>query len=237
MHRVSIFYPNVPDGTFDWDYYLHHHLPLAVGIARRHSGVTLCDVDKALSAAPDNPYRCICMVHFDGAGSMSDFCDLIDARKGNAGDVAAIGLDEPNFTDIRAHSYAVADLTNKDFAVSASHGGRMIRVKLIWPFTGSGHDSMELSELHGSLTWDAGDEGPVASELDISVGSIPRGGLPDYSAIWTLCFRRLEDFDGNSLTSGEGPLGEAGKKIANMIGSSPEVQLSERIEFDLARAC
>ena len=176
------------------------------------------------------------MVHFDSAGSMSDFCDLIDARKGNAGDVAAIGLDEPNFTDIRARSYAVAEVTRKDFVISGPHGGRMIRVKWIWPFTESGYDPEELARLHGSLTWDASDGGPVASELDVSVGSIPRSGSPDFSVIWTLSFERPEGFYHDSLTSGDGPLGEAGKKMGNVIGSSPKVQVSERIEFDLAQA-
>jgi hypothetical protein len=51
MHRCSIIYNAGPGDTFNWDYYLSNHIPLAVGRSLRHSPVVKCEPD-LLSTRP-----------------------------------------------------------------------------------------------------------------------------------------------------------------------------------------
>ena len=94
MVRISIFYPNRPDGRFDMAYYLDTHMPASIarlGAAKGFRGVS---VDKGIGGgAPGAPpaYVAMCQYLFDTA---ADFMAAFGAH------AEFLQSDMANYTDI-----------------------------------------------------------------------------------------------------------------------------------------
>jgi uncharacterized protein (TIGR02118 family) len=84
MIRLSVYYPSGEGSTFDHDYYLNKHIPLAC----KAFGVKTAAVDKGL----DGPYVASCHFEFDS----------MEAMAGAMGgpDVGAVMADVANYTNI-----------------------------------------------------------------------------------------------------------------------------------------
>ncbi len=84
MIRLSVFYPSAEGATFDHDYYLEKHVPLAL----RAWGLATAEIDKGV----DGPY--VAAVHF-----AFDSIDALGAAMGSeaTGEVLA---DVANYTNI-----------------------------------------------------------------------------------------------------------------------------------------
>ena len=93
MIKVSVFYPNSPNATFDIDYYCNKHIPMVEELL----GSTLkgCSVDAGLAGGePDQPAHFIAMGHliFD---SVEDFQSAFGPH------AEQIMSDIPNYTSIQ----------------------------------------------------------------------------------------------------------------------------------------
>jgi len=94
MIKVSILYPNKPDGRFDMDYYLTKHMPLSIKLLSAAPGYQGVSVERGLGgSAPDAPPTYVAMCHylFDTAES------FIAAFMPNA---PTLQGDMPNYTNI-----------------------------------------------------------------------------------------------------------------------------------------
>ena len=223
MHRISITYENVARAPFNWDYYMNNHLPLAVGTSMRHSGLNFCDADKPMN--DDSPNTCVCMVHFDNAQSMVDFCNFF--VKGHP-ESKRIDNDEKNYTTIApnmvAAEYQKFDLVNK--GARASH-----RLKIFFPFVEIPEDTRDsiIGDLKGLLSSSAA--AAVSAEVDFCTSGIVPGSEPDYSLIWAISFnsqREAEGFHALMSTS------ENTHVLKELIKVEPQYMLSEIMPFDMA---
>ncbi len=85
MIRFSVFYPETEGATFDHDYYVNKHVPLAV----ETWGVSGADIDKGLNG----PY--VAAVHFT-----FDSQEALGAALGSEG-TGAVMADVANYTTIQ----------------------------------------------------------------------------------------------------------------------------------------
>ena len=96
MIKVSILYPNKPDGHFDMDYYLNRHMPMSIELLSAAPGYRGVSVERGLGGgAPDAPPTHIAMCHylFDTVESfMAVFIPNSPILQG----------DMPNYTDIES---------------------------------------------------------------------------------------------------------------------------------------
>jgi uncharacterized protein (TIGR02118 family) len=83
--RLSVFYPETEGATFDHDYYLNSHVPLAV----KTWGLNGADIDKGVNG----PY--VAAVHFT-----FESLDAMNAAMGSP-DTGAIMADGANYTTIQ----------------------------------------------------------------------------------------------------------------------------------------
>ena len=94
MVRISIFYPNRPDGRFDMAYYLETHMPASIERLSAGKGYRGVSVDRGMGGrAPGAPapYVAVCQYLFDTAEDfMAAFAPHADFLQG---DIA-------NYTDI-----------------------------------------------------------------------------------------------------------------------------------------
>ena len=73
MVKISILYPNEPDGRFDMDYYVDTHMPMSIELVSAYPGFKGASVERGLGGeAPDSapPYVAMCYFLFD---SFKDF--------------------------------------------------------------------------------------------------------------------------------------------------------------------
>ena len=94
MVRISILYPNKPDGRFDWAYYLDTHMPLSIKLLSAGKGFKSVAIDRGLGGgAPGAPPAYVAMCHyvFDSAE------DFMAAFVPHA---AVLQGDMPAYTDI-----------------------------------------------------------------------------------------------------------------------------------------
>lgn len=94
MIRISILYPNKPDGRFDFAYYVETHMPISIKHLSAHPGFRGVSVEKGLGgAAPgaEAAYMAVCHFLFD---SVEDFMEAFSAH------AAELQGDMPNYTDI-----------------------------------------------------------------------------------------------------------------------------------------
>ena len=94
MVRISIFYPNKPDGRFDMAYYLETHMPASIERLSAGKGYQGVSVERGIGGgAPDAPPTYVAMCHylFD---TVADFMAAFGAH------AAFLQGDMPNYTDI-----------------------------------------------------------------------------------------------------------------------------------------
>ena len=96
MIKVSILYPNVLNGRFDFDYYLGKHMPRSIELLSAHPGFRGVTVERGLGGTePDSPpkYVAACFYNFESIDSfIAAFLPHAEELQG----------DMPHYTDISA---------------------------------------------------------------------------------------------------------------------------------------
>jgi len=72
MFKVSILYPNIVGGRFDFDYYVSKHMPRSIELLSAHQGFCGVTVERGVSGTePDSPpkYVAACFYTFDSIDS------------------------------------------------------------------------------------------------------------------------------------------------------------------------
>jgi uncharacterized protein (TIGR02118 family) len=96
MIKVSIAYPNDKDCQFDFDYYLKHHIPLAVKYFSANPGYKGVSVERGMSGgAPKSAPMYIAVCHF-----LFDNMESFGAAFGAHG--AELQNDIPNYTNVKS---------------------------------------------------------------------------------------------------------------------------------------
>ena len=121
MHCITVLYPEVPGTTFDTDYYLDVHVPLAFRELKRRFGVTPvrvecftdCRLIKGAEGASKLDYHVIFHMYFE---SRSDAERMIELR--NSAESSSVELR----ADIQAYTNAelqgvVSEVQSRDVAV------------------------------------------------------------------------------------------------------------------------
>ena len=81
MVRVSVMYPNVPESTFDWEYYLGSHIELAKRLLSPR-GLKRLEVDRGVGAFPPGT-----KTHFHAVGHL--FFSSLEEMESALGETAA----------------------------------------------------------------------------------------------------------------------------------------------------
>lgn len=93
MVNVSILYPNIPGGRFDFDYYLTTHMPRSIELLSAHPGFRGVSVERGLSGTEPGStpkYAAACFFTFDTIDSfLAAFVPHAEELQG----------DIPNYTD------------------------------------------------------------------------------------------------------------------------------------------
>ncbi len=94
MIKVSILYPNKPDGRFDMDYYLTKHMPLSIKLLSAAPGYQGVSVERGLGGGtPDAPPTYVAMCHY--------LFDTVDAfLAAFMPQASVLQGDMPNYTNI-----------------------------------------------------------------------------------------------------------------------------------------
>lgn len=110
MVKVSILYPNIDRGRFDFDYYLSKHMPRSIALLSAHPGFQSVTVERGIGGTePDSPpgYVAACFYTFDTIDSfLAAFMPHADELQG----------DMQNYTDIRAEIQFNEILINSSIA-------------------------------------------------------------------------------------------------------------------------
>lgn len=65
MVKISILYPHLPDATFDMQYYLRTHMPMALDRLRSHPGFISVSVERGVAAPlSGTPPSHVAMCHY-----------------------------------------------------------------------------------------------------------------------------------------------------------------------------
>jgi uncharacterized protein (TIGR02118 family) len=94
MKKISILYPNKPDGRFDFDFYVEVHMPRSIELLSSHTGFRSVSVEKGIATANAEepvPYLAMCHYEFDSVES------FIEAFTPHAAELQG---DMVNYTDI-----------------------------------------------------------------------------------------------------------------------------------------
>jgi len=87
MIKVSILYPNIAHGRFDFDYYLSRHMPRSIELLSAHPGFRDVTVERGIGGTePDSPpkYIAACFYVFDTLDSfISAFTPHSDELQGD----------------------------------------------------------------------------------------------------------------------------------------------------------
>jgi len=225
VNRISITYPATPGASFDWDYYMNRHLPLAVGTSMRHSGLNYCDADRPVSADP--PHVCVCLVHFDSAQTMRDFCVFF--AEGHP-ESQKIGEDEKNYTSIEPGMTA-GECIRRELLGEAP--AVTWRTRMFFPWSDTAEESREkISAVLMAILEreNAVAAGAVATELDYCTSGLVPGSPPQYSFIWTIGFsgREVAETFMPELFSGD-----TMAVLHELFHVSPRTMISEVMPFDM----
>ena len=91
MTVVSVTYPQKPDATFDFDYYLHKHIPMVQALLN-DAGLQKLDIFKGSSLVDGSPAKYILLALL--AFGSPEECQSAMGEHGEK-----INADIPNFTD------------------------------------------------------------------------------------------------------------------------------------------
>ncbi len=226
MFRISITYRSDPAATFNWDYYMNNHLPLAVGTSMRHSGLNFCDADKPLNE--DALYECVCMVHFDSQQSSRNFCDFFLTQHPES---EKIDNDEKNYTNVAPQMVVSrCELNQQNDQAGQSH----YRLKLFFPRQQRQQTLAPVPEQELNRLLDknaAAAAGLLTTELDHCLSGLESDSLPDYWFIWALCFGSRDELENFASIIDEEKNRRALKQIT---GADFELMPSEIMAFDMA---
>lgn len=221
MHRCSIVYDTRPGDTFDWAYYLSHHIPLAVGRSLDYSPVTGCELDQPVGHEAMPPLMCICSVAFDGPDGLEAFQKFLT----NPALGADVRADEPNYTKIvPSFSFGEVETVQSRTATSA------FRVRAVFLY-GSGDDvtrtpfdAATIRKIVGRATALVALQGV---EIDRCYAGLVPGSDPAEAGILSLYTASAEDAD--RLRRG------IERDCATLRpGPAPRVIAARAIDFDLA---
>lgn len=94
MKKISILYPNIQGGRFDFDYYTNTHMPRSIKLLSSHPGFKGVSVEKGLAnptSETEVPFIATCHFLFDSVESFVEaFTPHADELQG----------DMKNYTDI-----------------------------------------------------------------------------------------------------------------------------------------
>lgn len=96
MVKISILYPHVSGGRFDFDHYLSKHMPRSIELLSAHPGFQSVTVERGIGGTePGSPpkYVAACFYTFDSIDS------FVSAFMPNAAELQG---DTQNYTDIPA---------------------------------------------------------------------------------------------------------------------------------------
>jgi uncharacterized protein (TIGR02118 family) len=91
--KISILYPNKSGARFDFDYYVHKHMPRSIELLSAHPGFRGASVERGVGGATGGPAPYIAMCHFEFKSAE----DFMAAFLPNAPELQG---DMPNYTDI-----------------------------------------------------------------------------------------------------------------------------------------
>lgn len=96
MTRISILYPRIEHGHFDFDYYLSRHMPRAIELLSAHAGFRGATVERGVAGVEPGTspgYVAACFLSFDSAEAfMAAFTPHAQELQG----------DMPHYTNIAA---------------------------------------------------------------------------------------------------------------------------------------
>jgi uncharacterized protein (TIGR02118 family) len=94
MTKISILYPSTAGARFDFDYYVHVHMPMSIDLLSRHRGFRGVSVERGVSGPqPGSPAAYVAMCHFQFT-SAEDFVAAFMPHAERLRD------DMPSYTDI-----------------------------------------------------------------------------------------------------------------------------------------
>lgn len=88
MQCLTVLYPNKEGATFDFEYYLQKHIPVANGLLGHEFTVS-----RGLLSATGGPPAFLCIARMD-IGTVAEFLPFLVRH------VEALGNDIPNYTNI-----------------------------------------------------------------------------------------------------------------------------------------
>lgn len=228
-YRIAIVYPSTGAARFDWDYYLAHHLPLAVGTSMRHSDITYCDCDRPLDPAR-SPLACICVVYFASRDALERFCTFFAESHPESADIIA---DEPNYTAITPRFIACATTASP---VAAATGAYRVRILLPGAALSLPAEPAGLRDAVSTVLERLCAGTAMAIDSDHGFGSIPLDTTADFPLLWSATF---DDRDAASefATLLRKEAAAALWRAARCPDPAQAlVTVSEIVDFDLARA-
>lgn len=221
MYRCSIVYDTRPGDTFDWDYYLSHHIPLAVGRSLDHAPVTACELDRPAGHAGPPPLLCICTVAFDGADGPETFQTFLT----NPALGADVRADERNYTGI-VPSFSIAQVEPVRPRTATSG----FRVRAVFPYENGasvGRPPFDRDAAEKVIDRAAALVALQGAEIDRCYAGLVPGSHPAKAGIFSLYAAAADEAD--LLRRGiEGDL------AALRPGPMPDIIAARVIDFDLA---
>jgi uncharacterized protein (TIGR02118 family) len=118
MVKISILYPNLAGGRFDFDYYLSKHMPRSIELLGAHPGFRGVTVERGVGGAePGAPpkYLAACFYTFDSLDSF--FAAFMPCALELQGDMS-------NYTDVPAEIQFNEILIEKPGAAHSGPGPR-----------------------------------------------------------------------------------------------------------------
>jgi uncharacterized protein (TIGR02118 family) len=88
MQCMTVLYPNKEGATFDFDYYMHTHIPFANGLLGRQFKVA-----KGIASIEGGPPMYLCSARME-VGTMEEFLPVLSDH------AEAIMNDFPNYTNV-----------------------------------------------------------------------------------------------------------------------------------------
>ncbi len=95
MTRISFFYPNRKDASFDIDYYVNKHMPWSIEQLSAHPGFKGVSVERGIAGgAPGESAAYVAVCHFL-FNTLEDFMSAVGPH------LAALQADMKNYTDLQ----------------------------------------------------------------------------------------------------------------------------------------
>lgn len=117
MYMVAFMYPNRPGATFNYDHFVKVHLPLGVGLTKKHLGIkpkkiVVYSPTRSGDPAALAPYITISSVFFETQADADKFARLFEVEEA----ARRLSADFPNYTPAPPEVLVakVSELTDMD---------------------------------------------------------------------------------------------------------------------------